>query len=189
MSVQFSAASPPFRPLPEGVAYAAKWATLACSGHQRNRVRQEPILRSGHAGLPRLPAIRRHRQRRQLASQGGNLLMSSCAPSKPLLHGRHHPVITIINGSTTSRWAASCSSRSTTRNAFPSFRSSPYPSPAATKRHRRAPRRQRYTLSTGARRQEPDRTGRAGARLVPHSSCPLQRLERSDPRSASRLAS
>ncbi len=75
MSVQFSGGEPTLSPyFLDAVRYAQQGRLqLGAGRHQRHRVRQEPRVRPrGRRGGPalRLPAVRRHRQRRELAPSG-----------------------------------------------------------------------------------------------------------------------
>ena len=75
MSVQFSGGEPTLSPyFLDAVRYAKKVGyNSRAGGDQRHRVRQEPGVRQGGGrGRPalRLPAVRRHRQRGQLAPAG-----------------------------------------------------------------------------------------------------------------------
>ena len=75
MSVQFSGGEPTMSPyFLDAVRYAQEGRLQQrAGGDQRHRVRQEPRVRQGRVrGGPalRLPAVRRHRQRRQLAPPG-----------------------------------------------------------------------------------------------------------------------
>ena len=75
MSVQFSGGEPTLSPyFLDAVRYAQEGRLqLGPGGDQRHRVRQEPGVRQGRRRSGPalcLPAVRRHRQRRQLASPG-----------------------------------------------------------------------------------------------------------------------
>jgi uncharacterized radical SAM superfamily Fe-S cluster-containing enzyme len=105
MSVQFSGGEPTISPyFLDAVALRARSGLhQRAGGHQRHRVRQEPrVLPPGGRGRPalRLPAVRRHRQRRQLAPQGGQPVRREAAAIENLYANGVDiiPVITIING-------------------------------------------------------------------------------------------
>ena len=105
MSVQFSGGEPTMSPyFLDAVRYAQEGRLqLGAGGDQRHRVRQEPRVREGGVrGRPalRLPAVRRHRQRRQLAPPGRQPVRRQAARDRePALAGVDIvPVTTIVNG-------------------------------------------------------------------------------------------
>ncbi len=96
MSVQFSGGEPTLSPyFLDAVRYSRKVGLqLGAGGHQRHRVRQEPGVREGggrgRAAL-RLPAVRRHRQRRQQPSPGGQPVRRQAARHRePVERRRRH---------------------------------------------------------------------------------------------------
>ena len=132
MSVQFSGGEPTH------VALLPRRRPLRPQGRlqqragrdQRHRVRQEPGVRQGGRrgrSALRLPAVRRHRQRRQLAPPGRQPVRRQAARHREPARA---PASTSSRSSrsstasTTSRSAASSSSRSTTRRRSTSSRSS-----------------------------------------------------------------
>ncbi len=171
MSVQFSGGEPTLSPLlprrrrlrPQGRLH------LGPGRDQRHRVRQvEGILQGGCGSRPalRLPAVRWHRQRRQLAPQGRQRVRRE-APGHPQpargrrRHRARHDASS--TASTTSRSAASSSSRSTTPRRSTSSPSSRFRSPAATKKSR---------TSAARRSATPCRTWRTTSRTRPASASP-----------------
>ncbi len=143
-------------------------------GDQRHRVRQEPGVRQGGGrSRPalRLPAVRRHRQRRQLASAGRQPVRRQAARDREPARGRrrhraghdhrqrrqqragrpHHPV----------------RARQPEEDLVPVVPAGVVHRPRRGD-HRRAPRGAAlHAVAPGARREEPDRHRRADARLVP----------------------
>ena len=96
MSVQFSGGEPTMSPyFLDAVRYAKKVGyNSRAGGDQRHRVRQEPGVREGGVrSRPalRLPAVRRHRQRRQLAPPGRQPVRRQAARDRePLVRRRRH---------------------------------------------------------------------------------------------------
>ena len=124
---------------------------LGAGGDQRHRVRQERRLREGggrSGPALRLSAVRRHRQRRQLASPRRQPLRREAArdrePAQPPASTSSRSSRS-STASTTSRSAASSSSRSTTRRRSTSSRSSRSRSRAATRKSRRSGARRSAT--------------------------------------------
>ena len=156
MSVQFSGGEPTISPyFLDAVRYAREvgYTSVQAATNGIEFAKSPEFCQQGRRSRPalRLPAVRRHRQRRQLAPQGRQPVRREAAGHRePVLQRRgHHPGHHASStASTTSRWAASFSSRSTTPRRFRSSRSSRCRftgrDEAVTDERRAA---QRYTLS------------------------------------------
>ena len=143
-------------------------------GHQRNRVRQEsgvlpPGGRRGSALC--LPAVRRHRQRGQRAPQGGQPVRRETARHREPVHQRrrHHPGDHDHQRHQQRAGGPhrAVRARQSEAHSVPLVPAGILHRPRRS-RHRRTPRRPAlHAVAPGARREESDRAGRTGARLVP----------------------
>jgi len=177
MSVQFSGGEPTLSPyFLDAVRYAREVGYT--SGRRPPMASSSPRAPSSAARRPR-PACATPTcsstasQCRQPAPQGREpVRRESCRAienlyAKASISSRSSPSST---ASTTSRWAASSNLRSTIQeDSFPFFSAGFLHRPRRS-RHRRAPRRPAlHALAPGARREEPNRPGRAGRDWFPIS--------------------
>ena len=164
-------------------------------GDQRHRVRQEPGLRArgGRSGSAlRLSAVRRHRQRGQLAPAGRQPVRRQAARHRePVALGRRHRSGHDHRQRREQRAGRAhhqVRARQPQEDLVPLVPAGVVHGPRRGD-HRRAPSRAAlHAVAPGARREEPDRHRRADARLVPdfvHGH--VQRLGGPRARTAGRL--
>ena len=182
MSVQFSGGEPTISPyFLDAVPYAREvgYTSVQAATNGIEFAKSPEFCQAGGRSRPalRVPAVRRHRQRGQRASQGGQPVRREAARHREPVHQRrgHHPGDHDHQRHQQRAGGPhrAVRARQSEAHSVPLVPAGILHRPRRS-RHRRAPRRPAlHAVAPGARREEPDRPGRTGARLVPDfASCP-----------------